>query len=230
VWRLPVPVREVIILRLYNDGSLEPSAIKQKPPDGRNRAESVRLGTLLTVFFSILLGFCSVLAVAGCGLFGAGSKAKIASKQSGTPSVTKPAPGPEARERPARQESPQRVAASHRVEQAKELIDAGDFVRAVSDLEKALAMDSTNPHTYLQLARGHRGLGNFRESLNFLEVAESLFGDEATSLIDVWVLKGDNLQSLGQLPQARQSYKRVFGIDPRNEKAAGRLRLVPHPS
>ena len=132
----------------------------------------------------------SILALAGCGVTGSRSEPKVVSqRESGTPGTSVPSQGPKPIDRPSgivrESRSPLQVAALHRLERAKTLIAEGEFLPAISDLEKTLAMDSTNPHTYLYLARAHHGLGHFRESLDFLEVEESLFGDERVSLAEV---------------------------------------------
>jgi len=186
---------------------------------------------LSSVWQLTVLILCSVLTLAGCGLSGSAGEAKIPSKRE---SVTPPPVGlaepVDGRRKPSgtahEQRSPQQIAALHRVDQGKALIVAGNYTRAISHLEKTLALDSTNPYTYFYLARAHYGLSNFRESLDFLEVAESLFGDERSSLIEVWVLKGDNLRRLGQLPQARQSYERALAIaEGRGQRSEIRSRI-----
>lgn len=122
--------------------------------------------------------------------------------------------------------SPQQVAALDRVDQAKTLIAEGNYNRAISNLEKALSLDSTNPRIYFYLASAHYQLSHFRESLDFLEVAESFMDGGNISRTEVLILKGDSLRGLGRLAEARQSYEDALAVDPRNEKAISRLRLV----
>lgn len=156
---------------------------------------------------TIALVSCSIVVVAGCGPSASKSQREVASEPVAT---QRPLATPSGIE--TRPSSPLQVAALHRLDRAKVLIAKGDFLEAIADLEKTLAMDSTNPGTYLYLARAHHGLGNFRESLNFLEVAESLFEGDRASLAEVWVLKGDNLRGLGQRSQAQESYDRAAGF------------------
>lgn len=165
----------------------------------------------------VVLASWGVLALAGCGLTGPDKDPALAPGEgSVAPGIAAPhqdaTPGDRLPGVGRAPSSPLQVAAVQRLEGARRLIEKGDFLRAVADLEKTLALDSTNPHTYFYLARAHRGLGNFAESLNFLEVAESLFGDDSASLAKVWVLKGDNLRDLGQRSQAQHSYQRASEI------------------
>lgn len=122
--------------------------------------------------------------------------------------------------------SPQQVAALHRVDRAKALIAKGEYMRAISDLEKTLSLDATNPLVYFYLARAHHELAHFEESLDFLEVADSFSGEASVSRTELLILQGDNLRRLGRLSEARQSYQQALAIDPGNEKARARLRLV----
>lgn len=125
-----------------------------------------------------------------------------------------------------RPKSPQQVAALHRVDRARALIASGQYARAIADLEKTLSLDATNPLVYFYLARAHHELAHFQESLDFLEVADSFSDGESVSRIELLILQGDNLRRLGRLSEARQSYEQALAIDPGNEKARARLRLV----
>jgi len=103
------------------------------------------------------------------------------------------------------------------------LIDGGEYRRAISDLEKTLTLDATNPLVYFYLARAHYELSHFRESLDFLEVTESFMDERSVSPAEVLILQGANLQGLGRLDEARRSYEKALAIDPRNEKAINGL-------
>ena len=69
--------------------------------------------------------------------------------------------------------SPQRAASLRLTEEGKKLLEAGDAPKALSRLEKTIVIDSTNPYGYFYLAKTHYRLGRYKESLSFLEVAES---------------------------------------------------------
>lgn len=133
------------------------------------------------------------------------------------------------RQEPVRK-SPQQIAALHRVDSARVLIEEGRYRRAISELEKTLTLDATNPRVYFYLARAHYELSHFRESLDFLEVTESFMDGRSVSRTEVLVLQGDNLRSLGRPAEARQHYERALAIDPGNEDAMTRLRSLSRQS
>jgi len=69
--------------------------------------------------------------------------------------------------------SPQRAASLRLTEEGRKLLDAGDPNRALARFEKTIVIDSTNPYGYFYLAKTHYRLGRYKESLAFLDVAES---------------------------------------------------------
>ncbi|MBI2358180.1 MAG: tetratricopeptide repeat protein, partial [Deltaproteobacteria bacterium] len=71
------------------------------------------------------------------------------------------------------------------------------YDKALSRLEKALAIDSTNPYAYYYLAQAHYLLSHYTESLNFLEVIEGKFAQEPSWQARLLVLKGEDLRALG---------------------------------
>ncbi len=71
-----------------------------------------------------------------------------------------------------RSSSLKRAAALRLTEKGRYEIQAGEYEKAVSSLEKALSVEA-NPYIYFYLAEVHYQLGHYQESLNFLEVAES---------------------------------------------------------
>ena len=72
----------------------------------------------------------------------------------------------------ARGTSPKRAIALRLTETARNQMRAGEYNKAVLNLETALGLEA-NPYIYFYLARVHNHLGHYQESLNFLEVAES---------------------------------------------------------
>ena len=54
--------------------------------------------------------------------------------------------------------------------------------KALSRLEKTIVIDSTNPYGYFYLAKTHYRLGRYKESLSFLDVAESRLAENLSGL------------------------------------------------
>jgi tetratricopeptide repeat protein len=65
-----------------------------------------------------------------------------------------------------------RAVAMRLIATSQSLLRAGEYDKAVSNLEKALSLEAS-PYVYFYLARAHYGLGHYQDALNFLEVAES---------------------------------------------------------
>jgi tetratricopeptide (TPR) repeat protein len=111
-------------------------------------------------------------------------------------------------------------------EEGKKLLDAGDPVKALARLEKTIVIDSTNPYGYFYLAKAQYRLGRYRESLNFLDIAESRLGNEPFWIAEIHALRGDNYRALGQLQRAEGSYQQAVRLNSGNRTAAdGLLRL-----
>jgi len=106
------------------------------------------------------------------------------------------------------------------------LLAAGDPAKAVSRLEKGIAVDSTNPYGYYYLAQAHFTLGRHQESLNFLDVAESRFSGDSYWLSEVYTLRGENHRALGDLDRADFTYTQALRLNPGNRLAAEGLRRV----
>ncbi len=115
---------------------------------------------------------------------------------------------------------PQRAAALRLTEEGRRLIDGGAPAKGLPRLEQSIAIDSTNPYGYFYLAKAHHKLGRYRESLNFLDVAESRLAGEAYWLADVHALRGENFRALGMAERAEASYSKALSINPGNRTAA----------
>jgi hypothetical protein len=121
---------------------------------------------------------------------------------------------------------PQRAASLRLTEEGKKMLAAGDPAKAVSRLEKGIAVDSTNPYGYYYLAQAHFALGRHQESLNFLDVAESRFSGDSYWLSEVYTLRGENHRALGDLDRADFTYTQALRLNPGNRLAAEGLRRV----
>ena len=120
----------------------------------------------------------------------------------------------------------QRAASLRLTEEGKKLLDSGDAARALARLEKTIVIDSTNPYGYFYLAKAQYRLGRYRESLNFLEIAESRLRNEPFWLAEVHALRGENYRALGQFQSAEASYQQAVRLNSGNRTAAdGLLRL-----
>ena len=116
--------------------------------------------------------------------------------------------------------SPQRAASLRLTEEGRRLIESGDYAKALGRLEKTISIDSTNPYGYYYLAQTHFYLGRYQESLNFLDVAESLLTNEPFWLAEVFALKGEDFRALGFLQKADSSYSQALRLNSGNRLAA----------
>ena len=122
--------------------------------------------------------------------------------------------------------TPQRAASLRLTEEGKKLLDSGDPAKALTRLERTIVIDSTNPYGYFYLAKAQYQLGRYRESLNFLNIAESRLANEPFWLAEVHALRGENYRSLGQLQSAEASYQQAVRLNSGNRTAVdGLLRL-----
>lgn len=119
--------------------------------------------------------------------------------------------------------SPQRAASLRLTEEGRELLKNDDYDKGLSRLEKALAIDSTNPYVYYHLAQVHHLLTHYTESLNFLEVVEGRFTQEPSWQARILVLKGENFRALGLLDEADENYARALKLDPAHPVALERM-------
>ena len=115
---------------------------------------------------------------------------------------------------------PQRAASLRLTEEGRKILDAGDPGKALARLEKTIVIDSTNPYGYFYLAKAQYRMGRFRESLNFLDIAESRLGNEPFWLAEIHALRGDNYRALGQPQRAESSYNQALRLNSGNRTAA----------
>jgi len=115
---------------------------------------------------------------------------------------------------------PQRAASLRLTEEGRKLIDAGAPAKGLQRLEQSITIDSTNPYGYFYLAKSHHKLGRYKESLNFLDVAESRLAAEPYWLAEVHALRGENFRALGMTERAEASFSRALSINSGNRTAA----------
>jgi tetratricopeptide (TPR) repeat protein len=122
--------------------------------------------------------------------------------------------------------SPQRAASIRLTEEGRRLLESGDHAKALSRLEKAIAVDSTSPYGFFFLASAHAALGRQQESLKFLDVAEPLFGADPYWLSEVFTLRGENYRALGSLDRAGMNYSQALRLNAGNRLAADGLSRI----
>jgi hypothetical protein len=116
--------------------------------------------------------------------------------------------------------TPQRAASLRLTDEGSKLLEAGETAKALNRLERTIVIDSTNPYGYFYLAKAHHKLGRHKESLNFLDVAESRLLGEAYWIAEVYALRGENFRALGMSERAEASYSKALSINPGNRTAA----------
>jgi tetratricopeptide (TPR) repeat protein len=115
--------------------------------------------------------------------------------------------------------SPQRAASIRLTEEGRKLLEAEEYAKALSRLERSITIDSSNPYAYYYLGKAHHKMGRHRESLNFLDVAESSFAAEPYWLSETLALKGDDFRALGMSQRAEASYGRALRLNSGNRAA-----------
>lgn len=126
--------------------------------------------------------------------------------------------------------TPQRAASLRLTEEGRKLLDAGEPAKALTRLESTIVIDSTNPYGYFYLAKAQYRLGRYKESLNFLDVAESRLSGEPFWMAEIDALRGENFRGLGQLQRAEASYLQALRLNSGNRTAAeGLARLQAEP-
>jgi hypothetical protein len=125
---------------------------------------------------------------------------------------------------------PQRAASLRLTEEGRKLIDGGSPAKGLPRLEQSIAIDATNPYGYFYLAKAHHKLGRYKESLSFLDVAESRLSGELYWLAEVHALRGENYRALGMAERADASYGKALMVNPGNRTASEALsRQQPSP-
>jgi tetratricopeptide (TPR) repeat protein len=119
--------------------------------------------------------------------------------------------------------SPQRAASLRLTEEGRKILEAGDPARSLTRLEKTIVIDSTNPYGYFYLAKAQHRMGRYKESLNFLDVAEARLGAEPFWLAEIHALRGENFRAQGQLQRAEASYNQALRLNSGNRTAADAL-------
>ena len=121
---------------------------------------------------------------------------------------------------------PQREASMKLLQQGRTLLRAESHEAALARFEQAIRVDSSNPYSHYFVARAHYFLGNYRESLNFLEVAESGLAVDDRWLAEIYVLRAQNNGALGFHARADRDYMRALELQPFHGYALARLTSI----
>lgn len=89
-----------------------------------------------------------------------------------------------------------RAVALRLAEKGRRLLRSGEYEKALVHFEKALDLDCTSyqPYIYFYLARTHDYLGNYQQSSNFLEVAESWLNEQPAWTAEVATLRENTVR------------------------------------
>lgn len=125
---------------------------------------------------------------------------------------------------------PRRRASVKLVQQGQDLLRTGDYSAALARFERAIDVDSTNPYSLYFVARAHYFLTHYRESLNFLDVAESRLAGDDRWLAEIHVLRARNATALGFHGRADVNYIRALALHPRHGFALAQLTTLGTPA
>lgn len=132
------------------------------------------------------------------------------------PSISRPQP------------TPTMVASAQWVQEGIRAIEAGDYNRATTLLERAIGVEPNNGQAfyYYGVAMGERG--NPKAALNFLRKAEILLRGDRQGLGDVYTQMGVNEERLGRRQEASQRYEQALAQNPDQALARRRLQALDH--
>lgn len=123
--------------------------------------------------------------------------------------------------------SPQRAASLRLTEDGKAYLQSGNLIKASEALEKAIAIDASNPYAYYYFARLRSEKGEHKQSLGLLSKAEILFRNNPFYLSNVYSLMGRNYESLFQFNDAKKRYEQALKLNDENIEAKEGIERVP---
>jgi hypothetical protein len=119
--------------------------------------------------------------------------------------------------------SPRRRAALRIAEEARNLLEAGQYEKALRRLETSLGLDA-NRYNYFYLAVTHHRLAHYAESIAFLSVAEAFFYGEPDWIAELSTLKQINYGGLqttaSGAPRVELARPRTIQETPRAESTS----------
>jgi hypothetical protein len=120
---------------------------------------------------------------------------------------------------------PQRNASMKLLQQGRALLQGVTYKAALARFEQAVGIDATNPYSHYFIARAHYFLENYRDSVNFLDVAVARAPD-ARWLAEVHVLRALNAAAIGFHGRADVHYIRALTVNPDHAFALARLTTI----
>ena len=121
---------------------------------------------------------------------------------------------------------PQRKASMKLVQQGRTLLRAEKYKAGLGRFEQAIGIDASNPYSHYFVARAHYFLANYRESLSFLDVAESRLAADHRWLAEVHVLRARNATAIGFHGRADANYVSALSLVPHHAFALARLTTI----
>lgn len=121
---------------------------------------------------------------------------------------------------------PRRKASMKLLQQGQTLLRAKNYRAALGRFEQVIGIDASNPFSHYFIARAHYFLDNYRESLSFLDVAESKLSSDNRWLVEVHVLRARNATAIGFHGQADTNYIRALSLDPHHKFALAQLTTI----
>ncbi|MBX3025663.1 tetratricopeptide repeat protein [bacterium] len=124
-----------------------------------------------------------------------------------------------------RPDTPPNVAAATRLADAARVrLAAGDDAAALEQLERAIAIDPTNPYAYFFLAQVHFRTRSYDQAIAFADRAAALSaGTSPEWTCRARVLQGNAYEAAGRFADARQAYLRAAQASPGNPAALAGL-------
>ncbi len=142
-----------------------------------------------------------------------------------TPPLPETAPSPLASITAA---TPPNVAAgTHLADQGRAQYAAGDYDTALEQLERAIAVDPTNPYAYYYLAQIHFARHNYDQAAAFADRAAVLSAKADRSWLSrCYELQGRVFETVGRFPDARRAYTRAVEAHAGNAAAQSGLQRL----
>ena len=126
--------------------------------------------------------------------------------------------------------APNIAAATRLVDAARARLAAGDDGAALEQLERAIAIDSSNPYAYYYLAELHLRHGTYDQAIAFADRAASLSDARAPAWASrAFTLQGNAFEAAGRFADARRAYTRAIQAAPGNLAAQVGLARVGSP-
>jgi len=127
--------------------------------------------------------------------------------------------------------APNVAAATHLVDAGRARMAAGDSGAALEQLERAIAIDPSNPYAYYYLAELHFMHHTYDQAIAFADRAATLSDARAPEWASrAYTLQGNAFEAAGRFADARGAYERAIQAAPGNLAAQVGLARVSAPA